>query len=41
MSGVLLLGLVIFEHDGKMATYAAMVFACAIALWWVGFRNRS
>jgi len=35
-----LAGLVIFEHDGKMATYSAMVVACAVALWWVGFRHR-
>jgi hypothetical protein len=35
-----MLGLVIFEHDGKMATYSAMVVACAVTLWWVGFRNR-
>ena len=41
MAVVLILGLVIFEHDGKMATYTAMVVACALALWWVGFRNRS
>jgi hypothetical protein len=40
MAAVLVGGLVIFEHDGKMATYAAMVVACALALWWVGFRNR-
>ena len=39
-AAVLLLGLVIFESDGKMATYAAMVVACALALWWVGFRKR-
>ena len=32
-------GLVVFEHDGKMATYAAMVVACAAALWWAGFRR--
>jgi hypothetical protein len=31
-------GLVAFGHDGKMATYAAMVVACAAALWWAGFR---
>ena len=30
----------IFERDGRMATYAAMVVACALALWWVGFRSR-
>ena len=40
MAATALVGLVIFEHDGKMATYAAMVVACALALWWVGFRNR-
>jgi hypothetical protein len=40
MAAVLLGGLVIFEHDGKMATYTAMVVACAAALWWVGFRHR-
>ena len=33
-------GLVIFERDGRMATYAAMVLACAAALWWAGFRRR-
>lgn len=31
-------GLIIFGHDGKMATYAAMVLACALGLWWSGFR---
>ena len=40
MAAVLMLGLVIFGHDGKMATYAAMVVACALVLWWVGFRHR-
>jgi hypothetical protein len=33
-------GLAVFEHDGRMATYAAMVLACAAALWWAGFRGR-
>jgi hypothetical protein len=33
-------GLVVFAHDGQMATYAAMVLACAAALWWAGFRGR-
>ena len=37
---VLVAGLVVFGHDGKMTTYAAMVLACALALWWVGFRPR-
>jgi hypothetical protein len=40
MLAVSMLGLVIFGHDGKMATYAAMVVACAAALWWAGFRGR-
>ena len=30
-------GLVVFGRDGKMATYAAMVLACASGLWWAGF----
>lgn len=30
-------GLALFGHDGKMATYVAMVLAAAIALWWLGF----
>jgi cation transport regulator ChaC len=35
-----LVGLVVFERDGRMATYAGMVLACAAALWWAGFRGR-
>ena len=34
---VVLAGLVAFGRDGKMATYAAMVAACALTLWWRGF----
>jgi Flp pilus assembly protein TadB len=34
---VLVAGLVVFGHDGKMATYAAMVAACGLTLWLVGF----
>ena len=34
-------GLVVFGHDGKMATYAAMVGACALSLWWFGFMSKS
>ncbi len=34
---VLVAGLVLFRQDGRMATYAAMVLACAITLWWRGF----
>ena len=35
--GVVLAGLVVFGRDGRMATYAAMVTACALTLWWRGF----
>ena len=31
-------GLILSGGDGRMATYAAMVVACALALWWSGFR---
>ena len=34
---VLLAGLLAFGRDGAMATYAGMVTACALALWWRGF----
>lgn len=34
---VTLAGLVLFGRDGKMATYGAMVVACAVTLWWWGF----
>ena len=30
---VLLAGMLIFGHDGKMATYAAMVLTCASSQW--------
>ena len=30
-------GLVAFERDGRMATYAFMVVASAAAIWWAGF----
>lgn len=33
-------GLVLFGRDGKMATYAAVVVASALALWWAGFFRR-
>jgi hypothetical protein len=36
----LLAGLIGFGHDGKTATYGAMVLAAALALWWAGFRAR-
>ena len=41
MAAVSLLGLLVFERDGKVVTYAAMLGACAIALWWAGFRRRA
>ncbi|MCW5632174.1 MAG: hypothetical protein KIT17_02465 [Rubrivivax sp.] len=34
---VTLAGLAAFGVDGKMATYAAMVAATAVTLWWRGF----
>jgi hypothetical protein len=34
-----LAGLMASGRDGSMATYAAMVLACATALWWSGFRS--
>jgi hypothetical protein len=39
-AAVTLAGLVAFGRDGKMATYAAMVAACAATLWWRGFGPR-
>ena len=33
-------GLLIFGRDGRMTTYALMVLAGAVALWWAGFRHR-
>ncbi|HEY2925534.1 hypothetical protein [Piscinibacter sp.] len=30
-------GLLLFGRDGKMATYVAMVLACAVSLWWLAF----
>jgi hypothetical protein len=37
--GVLVAGLVLFERDGKMATYAALVASTAGVLWWKGLRR--
>ena len=41
-AGVLSLvaGLLVFGRDGKMVTYALLVVASALALWWVGFVRR-
>jgi hypothetical protein len=36
-AATVLLGLVVFGNDGRMATYSAMVLACAATLWWSGF----
>ncbi len=27
-------GVIVFGRDGKMASYAALVFACAASQWW-------
>ena len=32
-------GLIVFGGDGRIGTYAAMVVASALALWWAGFRT--
>lgn len=34
---VALAGLALSGRDGRMGTYAAMVLACALTLWWRGF----
>ncbi len=39
-AAVVVAGLVVFGRDGKMATYGAMVAACAVTLWWRGFVRR-
>jgi hypothetical protein len=36
---VTLAGLVVFGQDGRMATYAALVLACAGTLWFNGLRG--
>jgi hypothetical protein len=36
---MLLGGLAAFGRDGRMATYAAMLLAAALALWWAGFAS--
>lgn len=35
---VTLAGLVAFGRDGAMGTYAAMLAASAVTLWWAGFK---
>lgn len=39
-SVVTLAGLMAFGRDGRMATYAAVVLAIALTLWWRGFLRR-
>jgi len=36
-AAVTLLGLLLFGRDGMLLTYAAMVCASALGLWWAGF----
>lgn len=38
---VLLGNLVLFGHDGRMAAYAVMLLAAALALAWTGFGARA
>lgn len=35
---VLVLGLLVLGRDGAMATYAALVLACSLSVWWTGLR---
>lgn len=35
---VLVLGLVVLGRDGAMWTYAGLVLASALAVWWTGLR---
>ena len=36
---VLVAGLLITGHDGRMATYAALVLVCALVPWWQTVRR--
>jgi hypothetical protein len=36
---VLVAGLVVTGHDGKLGTYAALVVACALVPWWKTVRR--
>ena len=36
-AAVTLTGLALLGRDGRMATYAGMVLACALTMWWRGF----
>ncbi|RZL01987.1 MAG: hypothetical protein EOP36_09390 [Rubrivivax sp.] len=35
---VLVAGLIVLGRDGAMATYAALVLASALTVWWTGLR---
>jgi len=35
---VLVLGLLVLGRDGAMWTYAGLVLACALTVWWTGLR---
>jgi len=35
---VLLLGLIVLGRDGAMWTYAGLVLASALTVWWTGLR---
>ena len=36
-AAAVLIGLVVLGRDGRIATYALMVVACALTLWWQAF----
>jgi hypothetical protein len=38
-AAALLIGVLVFGRDGRMATYGLLVLACAVALWWCGFQG--
>ena len=35
---VLVVGLIVMGRDGAMATYAGLVLASALTVWWTGLR---
>ncbi|MFY9812310.1 hypothetical protein [Aquabacterium sp.] len=37
-AGVLIVGLVLTGQDGAVATYAGLVMASALVVWWTGLR---
>jgi hypothetical protein len=38
-TAVLVLGLLWFGHDGRMATYGLLVLSTTLILWWKGLRH--